>query len=63
MARQSASDFMELHIRHIQNFMGFAVAFLKKKNPVKLMIEGTTTYIQELLTMNSIYVLMHLGQR
>ena len=52
MARQSASEAITLQIKYLQNFMGFTVAFLKKNNPVKMMIEGTTTYVQELLTMN-----------
>ena len=49
VAKQSASAVLELHIRQMRNF---TVAFLKKKNPLKMMIEGTTSYIQNLLTIN-----------
>lgn len=52
VAKPSASAILELHIRQMRNFMGFTVAFLKKKNPIKLMIEGTTAYFQNLLTIN-----------
>ena len=32
--------------------MGFAVAYLKKRNPVKMIVEGTMAYVQDLLSMN-----------
>ena len=50
--KQSASAAIELHVKHMRNFMGFTAAFLKKNNPVKMIIEGTAAYVQELLTMN-----------
>ena len=49
---QSTSDILELQMRQMRNFMGFAIAYLKKKNPIKMAIEGTTAYFQELLSMN-----------
>ncbi len=52
MAKASASSAIELQIRQMKNFMGFTVAFLKKRNPVKLLKEGVTAYIQNLLTVN-----------
>ncbi len=52
MAKAGASSIIELQIRQFRNFMGFTVAFLKKRNPIKLMIEGTTAYVQNLLTVN-----------
>lgn len=52
MAKPNASAVIQTQIRQFKNFMGFTVAFLKKKNPIKMMIEGTKTYFQELLTMN-----------
>lgn len=53
VASNSTSAVIQLHIRQFRNFMGFAVAYLKKNNPVKLLIENTTAYVQELLTIKT----------
>lgn len=53
VSRNSTSAIIQLRIRQLNNFMGFAVAFLKKRNPVKLLIENTTAYVQELLTIRT----------
>lgn len=52
LSAQSTSALIELQIRQFRNFMGFTIAFLKKRNPVKIMIENTTAAVQELLTIN-----------
>ena len=52
VAKQSAQAAIELQFRQMRNFMGFTVAFIKKNNPIKIMVEGTVNYVQELLTMN-----------
>ena len=52
MAKQSAAAAMDLQIKQFKNFMGFTIAYLKKNNPIKIIVEGTTAYFQDLLTMN-----------
>ena len=52
LANQSASALIELQIRQFKNFMGFTIAFLKKRNPIKMIIESTIASAQELMTMN-----------
>lgn len=41
---------LQLHINRFRNFMGFARAFCKKRNPIKAMIASAKTQIQELCT-------------
>ena len=48
----NASAMLDTHLRHIQNFMGFTISYLRRNNPVKLMISGTKEYFQNLFSMN-----------
>lgn len=52
MARPNAAATLQLHFNRLMNFLNFTKAFLKKKNPIKMAIQGTKTYLQELFTVN-----------
>ncbi len=52
MARPNAAAALQLHFNRLMNFLNFTKAFLKKKNPIKMAIQGTKTYLQELFTVN-----------
>ena len=52
VAKINAQAAMELQIKQMRNFMGFTMAYLRKNNPIKIIIEGTTAYFQELFNMN-----------
>ena len=52
MARPNAAATLQLELNKLRNFLNFTKAFLKKKNPIKMAIQSTKTYFQELFTMN-----------
>ncbi len=48
MAKSTVKSKLQLHINRIKNFLNFTKAYLKKNNPVKKIISGTTAYFKEL---------------
>ena len=52
MARPNAAATLQLQFNRLRNFLNFTKAFLKKKNPIKMAVQGAKTYIQELFTVN-----------
>lgn len=49
MAKPTAAATLQVNIKRCLNFLNYLRAYLKKKNPVKMAIQGTVTYINELL--------------
>ena len=52
MAKPSAMTSLQREIGKAKNFLNFAKAFLRKKNPVKLFIRDMVASIKDLLSMN-----------
>lgn len=52
MAKPTPTAVLQLHFNRLRNFLNFTKAFLKKKNPIKMMILGTVNYLKELFTIN-----------
>ena len=52
LAKPAALATLQLHINRMINFLNFTKAFLKKKNPIKIMVQETKTYVEELFSMN-----------
>lgn len=50
MAKPTAAATLQLHINRLRNFLNFTKVYLKKHNPIKLLITQTINSIQELLT-------------
>lgn len=50
MAKPTTAATIQLHIDRFRNFLNFTKAFLKKKNPIKMAINQTVAYFQELFT-------------
>lgn len=52
MARTNAATALQLNITRFRNFLNFTRAFLKKNNPIKIMVNNTVTYFRDLATVN-----------
>lgn len=50
MAKPSAAATLQKNLIRYRNFLNFTKAYLKKNNPIKLMINGTIAYLKELAT-------------
>lgn len=50
MAKPTAKATLQLHINRVRNFLNFTRAFLKKNNPIKIIIVSTLAYIKEIAT-------------
>lgn len=50
MAKPTATATLQLHINRVRNFLNFTRAFLKKNNPVKIIIASLLTYIKDIAT-------------
>lgn len=50
MAKPTTAAVLQLNIVRLKNFLNFTKAFLKKKNPVKMFITQSVTYIKNLVT-------------
>lgn len=50
MAKPTAKATLQLHINRVRNFLNFTRAFLKKNNPIKIIIASTLAYIKEIAT-------------
>lgn len=50
MAKPNAAATLQKNIMRYRNFLNFTKAYLKKNNPIKIIINGTITYIKELAT-------------
>ena len=48
MAKPTAAATIQLHIKRLINFWGFTKVYLKKNNPVKILVNGIITYFKEL---------------
>ncbi len=52
MAKANAAATLQLNIKRFNNFLNFTRAYLKKNNPIKLIVNNTVTYFRELATVN-----------
>ena len=50
MAKPNATATLQLHINRVRNFLNFTRAFLKKNNPIKIIITSLLTYIKDIAT-------------
>ncbi len=50
MAKPSAAATLQKNIIRYKNFLNFTRAYLKKNNPIKVVINGTIAYIKDLAT-------------
>ncbi len=52
MAKANAAATLQVHIKRFNNFLNFTRVYLKKNNPIKLLVNNTVTYFRELATVN-----------
>lgn len=50
MAKPSAAASLQKNMIRYINFLNFTKAYLKKNNPIKILVNSTITYIKELAT-------------
>ena len=50
MAKPSAAVSLQKNMIRYINFLNFTKAYLKKNNPIKILVNSTITYIKELAT-------------
>jgi len=50
VAKPTAAATLQLHIMRLINFLNFTKAYLRKKNPIKMLIGNTISYFKELAT-------------
>ena len=50
MAKQNAQATLQKKVDQYKNFLNYMVAYFKKNNPIRNMIEGMVTYVRDLTT-------------
>lgn len=50
MAKATAAATLQVNIKRFNNFLNFTRVYLKRNNPIKLIVNNTVTYFKELAT-------------